>query len=82
MILTIIPGDDACMISGLKLATSEIILGLSAKERGTFWYQGQGKLQNTDRHYQKTPTFIVTDHWPKSTMHLLDTVYSNLELIN
>lgn len=33
------------MISGLKLATSEIILGLSANERGTFWYQGQGKLQ-------------------------------------
>lgn len=42
--LTIIPGDDAWMISGLNLATSEIILGLRARERGTFWYQGQGKL--------------------------------------
>lgn len=40
-----IPGDDACIISGLNRATSEIILGLSARERGTFWYQGQGKLQ-------------------------------------
>lgn len=43
--LTMIPGDDACIISGLNRATSEIILGLSARERGTFWYQGQGKLQ-------------------------------------
>lgn len=33
---TMIPGEDACMMSGLKLATSEIILGLSARERGTF----------------------------------------------
>lgn len=39
------PGDDACMISGLKRATAEIILGLSASERGTFRYHGQGKLQ-------------------------------------
>ena len=38
------PGDDACIMSGLNRATSEIILGLSAKERGTFWYKGQGKL--------------------------------------
>lgn len=38
------PGDEACIISGLNRATSEIILGLSARERGTFWYQGQGKL--------------------------------------
>lgn len=44
--LTIIPGDVECIISGLNWATSEIILGLSAKERGTFWYKGQGKLQN------------------------------------
>lgn len=43
--LTIIPGDDACIMSGLNRATSEIIRGLSARERGTFWYQGQGKLQ-------------------------------------
>ena len=42
--LTIIPGDDACIMSGLNRATSEIILGLSARERGTFWYQGKGKL--------------------------------------
>lgn len=41
---TIMPGDDACIMSGLNRATSEIILGLSAKERGTFWYHGQGKL--------------------------------------
>ena len=34
--LTMIPGDDACIISGLNRATSEIILGLSARERGTF----------------------------------------------
>jgi hypothetical protein len=31
-------------MSGLNRATSEIILGLSARERGTFWYQGKGKL--------------------------------------
>ena len=34
--LTIIPGDDECIISGLNWTTSEIILGLSARERGTF----------------------------------------------
>lgn len=34
--LAIIPGDDACIMSGLNRATSEIILGLSARERGTF----------------------------------------------
>lgn len=38
------PGEDAWIMSGLNRATSEIILGLSAKERGTFWYNGQGKL--------------------------------------
>lgn len=43
---TIIPGDDACIISGLNWETSDIILGLSARESGTFWYHGQGKLQN------------------------------------
>lgn len=42
---TIMPGDEACIMSGLNWATAEIILGLSAKERGTFWYQGKGKLQ-------------------------------------
>ena len=41
---TIMPGDEACMMSGLNRATSEMILGLSANESGTFWYQGQGKL--------------------------------------
>lgn len=45
MSFTMTPGDDACIISGLKLATSEMILGLRASERGTFWYQGQGKLK-------------------------------------
>lgn len=34
--LTIIPGEDAWIMSGLNFATSEIILGLRAKERGTF----------------------------------------------
>lgn len=43
-----IPGEDACIISGLKFATSEIILGLRARERGTFLYQGQGKLERTE----------------------------------
>lgn len=39
-----IPGDDACIMSGLKFATCEIIRGLRARDRGTFVYQGQGKL--------------------------------------
>jgi len=40
-----IPGEEACIISGLNFATSPIILGLSASESGTFWYHGQGKLE-------------------------------------
>lgn len=32
-------------MSGLNWATSEIILGLRANERGTLRYQGQGKLK-------------------------------------
>ena len=35
-ILAIIPGDEACIMSGLNRATSEMILGLSARDRGTF----------------------------------------------
>lgn len=42
--LTIIPGDDAWIMSGLNCLTSLIILGLNASESGTFWYHGQGKL--------------------------------------
>lgn len=34
---TITPGDEACIMSGLNRAISEMILGLSASERGTFW---------------------------------------------
>lgn len=33
---TMIPGEEACIISGLNWETCEIILGLRAKERGTF----------------------------------------------
>lgn len=51
--ITMIPGEDAWIISGLKFATSEIILGLSARESGTFWYQGQGKLQRELRTMKK-----------------------------
>lgn len=39
------PGDEACMISGLNCETADIILGLSASDRGTFWYHGKGKLK-------------------------------------
>lgn len=42
------PGDDACMMSGLNRATAEIIRGLSASDMGTFRYHGRGKLP---RHY-------------------------------
>lgn len=42
---TIIPGDEAWIMSGLNWATAEIILGLSARDSGTFWYQGNGKLR-------------------------------------
>lgn len=31
-------------MSGLNRATSEMILGLKARDNGTFWYQGKGKL--------------------------------------
>ena len=41
-----IPGDDACIMSGLNFATSMIIRGLRANDRGTTLYHGQGKLQN------------------------------------
>lgn len=37
------------MMSGLNFATSEIILGLSASERGTFPYIGQGKLERMSK---------------------------------
>lgn len=37
VLVTIIPGEEACIMSGLKRAISEIILGLRASERGTFW---------------------------------------------
>jgi hypothetical protein len=40
-----IPGEVACIMSGLNLVTSENILGLNANERGTFWYKGHGKLK-------------------------------------
>lgn len=43
--ITITPGDEACIISGLNFATSDTILGLRAKDRGTFVYHGQGKLK-------------------------------------
>nr|GMC69277.1 hypothetical protein Iba_chr03aCG5180 [Ipomoea batatas]GMD40105.1 hypothetical protein Iba_chr10aCG6170 [Ipomoea batatas] len=38
------PREVECIMSGLNLTTSEIILGLRASERGTFRYKGQGKL--------------------------------------
>lgn len=43
-IYTMIPGDDAWIMSGLNRATAEIILGLSARDIGTFRYHGRGKL--------------------------------------
>ena len=43
--ITMIPGEVAWIISGLNLFTSENILGLSASESGTFWYNGHGKLK-------------------------------------
>jgi hypothetical protein len=39
------PGEVAWIMSGLNLATSWKILGLSANESGTFWYIGHGKLK-------------------------------------
>lgn len=46
-----IPGDEAWIISGLNSETLDIILGLRARESGTFWYHGQGKLHNkTENH--------------------------------
>ena len=43
------------MMSGLKLATWEIIRGLRASERGTFLYHGHGKLKSEKarKHQQK-----------------------------
>ena len=46
---TMIPGDDACIMSGLNLATSMIIRGLRANERGTTLYHGQGKLPRKNK---------------------------------
>jgi hypothetical protein len=43
-----IPGEVACIMSGLNLVTSENILGLNANERGTFWYKGHGKLKKKE----------------------------------
>ena len=34
--VTMIPGEEAWIMSGLNFATSPIILGLSASESGTF----------------------------------------------
>ena len=53
-ILAIIPGDEACIMSGLNRATSEMILGLSARDRGTFWYQGHGKLGKQKEETRKS----------------------------
>jgi hypothetical protein len=36
-------------MSGLNFATSEMILGLSARDRGTFPYSGHGKLEKDDK---------------------------------
>lgn len=54
-ILTIIPGDDAWIISGLKFFTSLYMRGLNARDIGTALYQGNGKLPirntKTSKHY-------------------------------
>jgi hypothetical protein len=53
--LTMIPGDDAWMISGLKFFTSLYIRGLNASDIGTALYQGRPKLLT------KRDTEIVKD---------------------
>lgn len=61
------PGDDACIMSGLNFATSEIILGLRARDRGTFLYHGQGKLKIRNNTIIRLPFTnprynILSDH--------------------
>lgn len=46
-----IPGEEAWIMSGLKFATSAMILGLRASESGTFWYHGKGKLETQEYCY-------------------------------